>query len=136
MYVDKIKLEALHGELEEWYERFMREVSVILEQIKEADTVEEIMSLKRELLLEHLRAMPLGPRHCYFCLVYEDECDLCPYSKHHGRCGLPGSDYREIFDTYEALRDLIKTKYYNHEVYEDVDNTNEEEEKYDWIGDW
>jgi len=56
-----INLEARLTRLEEW-------ISLYLDEMKQAETVEEIMRIKREMLLAWLTFLPLRAENCYFAL--------------------------------------------------------------------
>jgi len=87
-------------------------VNKIINRMRKAKTVEELMRLKKRLLLVWLDSMPLSSAECYFCLlgkkvsvVMINVCKICNYGKLHKICLYEGSDYAKIT---EALRRAIK----------------------------
>jgi len=54
-----INLELRLTRLEEW-------ISLYLNQMKQAETVEEIMRIKQEMVFAWLTYLPLRPENCYF----------------------------------------------------------------------
>jgi len=103
-------------------ERHIREFShgyrFLVKKIREARSVEEIMELKREILLFWIRELPLRSVHCYFCLLpVGEDCQGCLYGKIHGICSRKDSDYLKIWDKRLALLSEIKS-YFKGERYD------------------
>jgi len=145
MKVDESIRSELMKNLERWFEDYVDTIEdIIKRQMSQADTVEGLMEHKRSLLLSCLR-LPLGWRHCYFCIRNHQtkrSCDHCKYAKYHGKCIVNEeriystrskileyitqlrseydlSDYETILALKEALEDLIWDRYYKHgEKYE------------------
>jgi hypothetical protein len=40
--------------------------------------------------------------YCPFCVVWDDDCNQCPYAKRHGVCGENGSTFQTICNALEA----------------------------------
>lgn len=124
MKVDESVREELVENLEDWFECLYREIMKYLRKIKEAESVEDIMFLKRDMLLHYVKSMPVGIEQCYFCLLHwlDDcepcECGVCEYGVVHGVCDTPDSDYREIYMLWNELMKAIEEKYYRGESYD------------------
>ena len=100
MKVDKDVKKRLIANLKCWLQDLNNSVKTILKHMKEAETVEEIMQLKKELLVLCLERLPLGDSHCYFCILQDYKnnfaCRGCLYAKTHGYCAKVKSDYKKI----------------------------------------
>ena len=142
MKVDKDVVDALIVGLENALWDLQKDVEFYIKKIREAETVEDIMHLKKQLLVDWLRDMPLGADECYFCELLSMICKECPYAEHHGECCSPDwedeelyaeykyslrevvdkfvdlSDWRLIKGLVEVLTSVIKEKYYYGEEYE------------------
>ena len=119
MKADAMLKEKLVKNLREWLEKVNEKMNYYIEKIKEAETVEEIMKLKKNLLLEYLYNAPLDSTTCYFCIYNNEFCEFCSYAKTHGFCGDSDSDYRKIKSAFRKLVELIDKKYYSGEKYEE-----------------
>lgn len=77
-----------------------------------ADSVEQIMMVKRDLLLELVEYLPLGEDACYFCRLREFvptvTCNSCLYARVHGNCFEPESHYSAICSAWEALSSTLR----------------------------
>jgi len=102
-------IENIYGELQ----LLQKSVKTLVERMKKATSVEEIVSLKQEMLLRWLDSMPLGRSTCYFCIKtpVEDRCGDCEYGKIHGKCTDIHSDYRKIIIAYNTLWRLVEKSY-------------------------
>jgi len=104
--------------IRETLDRMYEVIEAMLEGMKEAETVDEFMRLKKNLLVRWLEFMPLGIAHCYFCMMHFDEaddwpiCELCWYGDMHGICSKEGSDFSIICDLYKELIRLIEELYW------------------------
>jgi len=116
--------EEIRGQLlsamREHLENFEKLISSCLDEMEKANSVEEIMNLKRKILVLWTEFLPLGARHCYFCFLY-DHCTVCPYGKIHGICG-PGkkSDYGRIREAEDHLLGSLERYFRAEERYEEV----------------
>lgn len=86
--------------------------NIAIEEIKNADTVEEIMDAKCDLLTAIVDVMPLNVAACYFCLINFPECSRCGYAKKHGDCNRDNSTYDKIQTAKQRLRDELELYYY------------------------
>ena len=103
-------------EYRESFARFYRKA-------KQAETVEEIMEYKQELLMELVQNLPLTVDTCYFCLLhnFEDDvhaCNKCEYKKFHGKCTEDESDFSSIMNKVHELAQEIDGKYYKGSIVE------------------
>ena len=119
MKVDEETRTELIENFEKWLRGVNTDMNYYIEKIKEAETVEEIMKLKKNLLLEYLYNAPLDSTTCYFCIYNNEFCEFCSYAKTHGFCGDSDSDYRKIKSAFRKLVELIDKKYYSGEKYEE-----------------
>jgi len=136
MKADKDVLKTLIAGLENALECLKNDMKYYIESIKETRAVEDVMHLKQQLLIDWLRNMPMGTDECYFCILYDDECERCIYAEHHGICATSSKtdlytelvklidkysdsmDDWSIIDTFkDALIIAIQKKYYKGEEY-------------------
>jgi len=88
----KIQRELVRN-LEQHIREFSHRYRFLVKKIREAKSVEEIMELKREILLFWTLELPLRSIYCYFCLLLvEEDCKVCLYGKIHGTCSKKNSD--------------------------------------------
>ena len=95
-----------------------------IELLKKAETVEEIMKLKQEFLMNYLELTPLTSEYCYFCLANMESdatliCKNCLYAIHHKKCNEKDSDWSKIHTELAELIKLIEDLYYKGERYYD-----------------
>ena len=83
-------------------------------QMKERETVEELIFDYYNLLSTWINRIPLETRFCCFCLVHE-ECKECEYGEIHGMCSEKDSDYAAIVNKLDSLRKIIddQVNYWN-----------------------
>ena len=92
-------------------------VKGMIELVKSAKSVEEIMNLKKSILLKIFNPTFISSDNCYFCTERFDkwgavkECKGCRYSKIHGKCNEKDSDWRIIRDKLYDLINAIETNY-------------------------
>ena len=108
-------------------------VGDLVEDMRNAETVEDAMRIKRDILHRWVDSLPIYSTSCYFCRVYEEDCNRCPYAKNHGICApIDDEDLRDeleydltvVLDSYELsdwrkinvltelLHDFILENYY------------------------
>jgi len=123
MKVNKDVKEKLIKSLKDWLDWFYKSIEFKIEEIKEAETVEKIMQLKKELLVFCLEGLPLEDIHCYFCILqdYKNDstCKGCLYAKIHGYCADVKSDYKKVKMAIGKAIDTIEEKYYFGETYDE-----------------
>jgi len=117
MKVDEEVRRQLIENLKIWLKRLNRIVKSLVKDMEEAETVEEIMALKRELLLRYICLIPISASYCYFCIKHDLECNKCEYAKHHGICTYAESDYAKIIDKAKELELTVAELYYKGEKY-------------------
>lgn len=123
MEVDESVREQLVENLEEWLYGLHRVMKYYIKKISEAESVEDIMFLKKDMLARYVNSMPVGIDQCYFCLAYwwRDDCESCEYAAVHGVCDTPDSDYKQIDKLWNKLMKAIDEKYYKGESYSDME---------------
>ena len=119
----KIKQELLEN-FKGWRKELIGMINEYIKEMKGAETVEELMRIKRNMLIGLVYNLPLRSEHCYFCISNERElgngCSACEYGKIHGICWHIGSDYDRINQAQKKLSDTIKLYYYkDDEKYEE-----------------
>ena len=112
---EKIKKELIENMIIK-QERMNMTIDRYVGAVKKAETVEEMMAAKREVLVNLLKCLPLTPDDCYFC-VSQVACEECGYAREHGRCKDVDSDYRKICSLCHDLMWEIKVEYYRGEKY-------------------
>ena len=123
MKVNKDVKKRLIANLKCWLQDLNNSVKTILKHMRKAETVEEIMQLKKDLLILCLEKLPLEDDHCYFCVLqdYKDisDCKGCLYAKVHGYCENINSDYKKVKIAVGKAIDTIEEKYYFGETYDE-----------------
>jgi len=123
MKVDKDVKKRLIANLKYWLQDLNNSVKTILKHMKKAETVEEIMQLKKDLLILCLEKLPLDDIHCYFCILQDyknnSSCKNCLYAKIHGYCDDVKSDYKKVKMAVGKAIDTIEEKYYFGETYDE-----------------
>ena len=99
-------------------------VSSLVDKLEAAETVEEIMELKKQILITWLEFLPLVPCACYFCNLHA-LCDSCEYAEFHGPCTDYDSDFGVIEYALEKLMDVISDRYYKGEQYDEATKAQE-----------
>jgi len=116
MDVDKEVKEVYIKNLKHWKELACRIFEDWIERSEKAKTVEELMRIKKFLLLSYIDLFPLSGSECYFCIAKElgkiKSCDKCPYGKENGFCYQPGSAWNVIRSKIEVLRNYVSAFYY------------------------
>ena len=118
MKADEDTKDTLIYEFEQWSNSIKHIIDKIISAMRKAETVEELMALKRELLLRLLDMLPLHANYCYFCVKNFTRCEKCEYAKFHGICTKEPSDYATIKRKLDELKTLIKYRYYAEEKYD------------------
>jgi len=101
-----------------WLKMLNKVIKSLIKDMEKAKTVEEIMELKKELLIKYVQLMPITSSYCYFCIEHFMNCDKCEYAKHHGICDYAESDYFKIYDKAVDLKRTIEELYYKGERYD------------------
>jgi len=137
MKVEKEVLDKMVKNLIENKEEISKIYSDYISKIKNANSVEEVMDLKKKLLYELIQNLPMGCKHCYFCIKYYDSpCEECEYADYHGTCisndslwndlmyefkrkilKADLSDYEKINLAYQLFASLVNSLYYSEERY-------------------
>ncbi len=107
---EKAKKETLNA-LDFWMEEFLIRVQRLRTLAEKVETEEQMMAIKRDMLIFQFSFVPLSNADSYFCNKMEREdfydCQNCPYGMLHGICVDEGSnsDYIKI---KKAQAKLIK----------------------------
>ena len=121
MKVDKIVVDRLVENLKRNRDNIFDIYTSYIEDIEDAGSVEEIMKVKQDLLVELVDKLPLFNAVCYFCLLQSRlglmNCEKCMYGKIHGICMNKNSDYGKIIDMKDRFIDVISSLYYKGEKY-------------------
>ena len=93
-------------------------MSGYISSLEKAVSVEELLLLKRWLLLNLVGYLPITSDNCYFCYLYKKkDCNGCQYAEYHGKCESRFSDWMKISKSYLRLLNAVD-KYYDGETYE------------------
>lgn len=79
-----------------------------LENIEIKHSTDDLMFFKRNILDELVEALPIGADTCFFCLKYQDDCEVCPYAQMNGNCHAYTSVYGTLQAAKRNLREAIK----------------------------
>jgi len=97
---------------------FTRRMNRIIGRMTRVQSVEKLMKLKKEMLLEWLQLIPLERYFCYFCIKdnleresIDDMCKKCEYAKIHGVCTEDDSDFYKIEKVLTILEKKINKLY-------------------------
>lgn len=112
MIINDHKRSLLIDSLEDTQITFNIMFKAAIERIEDADTVEEIMDAKCDLLKAIVDEMPLNIAACYFCLINYPTCSECQYAKKHGDCNRSDSTYDKIQTAKQRLHDELEVYYY------------------------
>ena len=105
--------EKLVNNLETWKAWFFSKINNHIQKIEKAETIEEFMYAKKQLLEDIVISMPLTGDVCYFCI--KNECYECVYAVYHS-CYKKDNDYVKILNASERLLDMLD-HYYTGETY-------------------
>ena len=119
MKVDEGVREELIKNLRDWLDDFNFTMKKIIDSMEKAKSVEEIMKLKKKLLLKAIDMLPIFAEECYFCILCSSECSICKYKDYHGVCHNSNSDYMKIIEKRRELMELIEKLYYKGEKYKE-----------------
>ena len=123
-FIDKIKqkpekyiVENIKEGLRNWFYAIEDIKDKYEEGFEKAETINELMQLKKELLINILEELPLNPTTCYFCIKnhynYQSTiCKTCEYGKEYGICAKANSSYDRIIHVHQHLIETIDTKYW------------------------
>lgn len=125
MIVDKKVMKKLIDNFRCWENGIKSNIEEFINvDLAEVETVEELMSIKTDIILTMLDYIPITSDYCYFCLELDnlncdkEKCSKCAYKDYHnGTCEEKSSDFMKIFDAKEALADYIVNLYYKEEKY-------------------
>lgn len=112
---DKAVVKKVIYELNENKNDMVHNLEIILDDMSKVRSVNGIMKLKKQFMIDVLDGIPLDVGSCYFC-VYgafpRGGCGDCAYGKTHGVCGNDDAAYTKIESASEKLRDLINDTYW------------------------
>lgn len=118
MEVNEEIKQKLVKNLKNWLDDTVFWMDHFIQLIESAETVEDIMKFKRDLLTTYIGDLPVSDKYCYFCLLHEREmysgrdCINCEYAKHHKMCNDLNSDWRRIIAARNELMNVIDKLYY------------------------
>lgn len=122
MKADERVKRILVNNLKRWLDELYGRIFLQIKAIENAPTVEEIMILKKGLILFCLEFLPLSVNECYFCIERKwwkgDICENCPYAKFHKPCREEDSDYRKIREIIWKAIEIVGEYYYKGERYD------------------
>ncbi len=89
-----------------------------ISQYKSSKTVEDLLSAKRDFVLDIIKELPHGSLHCYFCTTMSMDCANCGYAKVHEPCGSDKSTYYKISETRNAFIHAMEEFHKDEQKYE------------------
>ena len=126
--MEKFKLEILEYLIDKFAlhrGEMSRVFDVASFKLKQAKSINEVMVIKRDLLVAILSCFPTMSDTCYFCEYHKDrqeetppDCSNCSYGKFHGKCGgtLFGGDKENTWKRMNGMRldlsNFIKHSYW------------------------
>ena len=113
--VDQEILEEMKNSIQNKVDTLKESVAYYLKDLMTAETLESVMEIKREILLEFVDKMPLGIHACYFCIKHQDNCDECKYGEVHGKCLDSDSDYHQVEIIRRSLKQALRDHYHTDE---------------------
>ena len=115
--------EKLIVNIKERKQEYIDNFDLYVKRLGSAKSVEDIMIMKRDFLVNLTCLLPADSSDCYFCLAnaiksdpYVD-CDSCEYAKTHGVCHNPTSDWMKQNRAKYRFVSVIRSKYYKGEKY-------------------
>jgi len=113
--VDQDILEDMRENIQGRVDALKDNVEHYLKELTTAETLERVMEIKRSILLEFVKKIPLGTQACYFCIKTDTECDVCRYGEVHGQCLETNSDYDKVETLRTNLTSAIRDNYHTDE---------------------
>ena len=113
--VDQEILEEMKNSIQNKVDTLKESIAYYLKDLMTAETLENVMETKREILLEFVDKMPLGIHACYFCIKHQDNCDECKYGEVHGKCLDSDSDYHQVEIIRRSLKQALRDHYHTDE---------------------
>lgn len=123
MQVNKRVIKKLAKNIETARKIINEDFDNFINKINEAETVEQVMKAKKELLVHILADMPLFSAHCYFCIqkyLHDGPnyvCVGCKYAVKHNPCNKEGSSWKKIVKEGQKFIKVISEEYYKGEKY-------------------
>jgi len=122
MKTERFILKAIVKSIRDAEQALQRLLDENLHRMEKAETVEEVMAIKKDILIDWITTLPILGVNCYFCygfseLNVQEPCKICPYGKIHGKCSDPNSDYRFIRERQSELIGAICRYYPFYEGY-------------------
>ena len=109
----------LNRSLERTLERINLSFTAFMNDIDLAKDVNVLTRLKRDLLLDLIKSLPLNVDECYFCLLSMEkkregrlDCSSCQYARDHGKCTDSSSDFARISGAHKTLQHLVRDTYH------------------------
>jgi len=133
MKVDKKVKEEILKNLDLWLNEFISKMQLMRAMMNNAEQEEEMMAIKRDMLIIHFGFAPLGNDHSYFCMKMLNvkkgifDCQNCPYGMLHGICIDPScnSDYGRIIMAQSKIIDMVRQYHRKEDNYEMADKLKE-----------
>lgn len=114
MKINKKTHKKLLKNLTEWRNELVNQINIDLKLIEDAKDVEQIMSIKSDMLFSilNLHNFCLSSNMCYFCLNHDRRCGSCKYGKYNGICPDDNSLYDKISNDVRKLKYTIDEFYW------------------------
>lgn len=82
-----------------------RRYNAFIASLKRAETVEEVMKLKRDFLSALIMSIPMTADTCYFCWLHDNDCYACEYMRKHGKCA--SSSWVDVLSDYSNIDEVF-----------------------------
>lgn len=123
MKIEKATRDELVKNLKKWKRDNNKAINQCISAIEDVALgtktgVEEVMYLKKELLLALLERFPVKADTCYFCILHDfeekgiDACKQCEYAKKHQACDSLHSGYQVVAHQKGLLQETISRLYF------------------------
>jgi len=90
---DKKVVTQLKRNLRELRQDYVKDINGAVDALSRQTTINGVMSVKKDLLVNMLNNVPINGSYCYFCVWHNTRqvftgtsCLSCSYAKAHGRC--------------------------------------------------
>ncbi len=126
MQVDQKVVKKLIKGFNECKREIVGDFEEATKRISKCISVEEIMEVKKDLLLNLVNDLPIYGDVCYFCILLDTDgddadCEKCQYGKIHGICDHDRSDWRKIIDGSQRFENIIDDYYHDiHDTFEEM----------------
>jgi hypothetical protein len=88
-------------------ERYYVRIQDLINDLKDANDIDTFMKIKKDIMYEITKMLPIGAVACPFCT---ESCSNCEYKEKHGGCGSK-SNYGKLINAIRNLQVCIENYY-------------------------